>query len=451
MSNRPLISRFSLHNLEKFSILNWFEESEIVLVPSLRLGEKAKKGKFKKLKLSNPMSEKNWYTVKGACQFLGLSRMTLLQAEAQGFIEPHRTPGGHRRYSPESLQQYLATVRSAHSPPSVKKGKPVDTGHQSRQNVTPGLELLELLTVSWHENEAADLATHLRQVVLNTGAEWSAGLTYSRTQNSLNLQASYGLPHWVRNRLRASSVGPKCAEVLKTGHPQSFTALNSDFDLSTPTGSGIILPLRDKSNMVGLWLLFSSKWTTFDENLLQALHFYSRHLAVCLHAELLEKRATRLTAENQFLEKIAKINSLSESPEGRLAHFTRAANGLLQGENPILLLKGEEQPKYLRFSEKAGHPPPPLAQAHTKKGQGVADWVISYQKPHISRCLDNDTLCQMGDRTHPFHVVLPILFSNRKIEGVLHFNTTKILDEEREKSLALVQRMGTTIALYQIK
>jgi excisionase family DNA binding protein len=48
---------------------------------------------------------------KEAADYLGVSLVTLRRMEKQGALSPYRTPGGHRRYSLEMLEDYLESSR----------------------------------------------------------------------------------------------------------------------------------------------------------------------------------------------------------------------------------------------------------------------------------------------------------------------------------------------------
>ncbi len=48
---------------------------------------------------------------KEAAEYLGVSLVTLRRMEKQGALSPYRTPGGHRRYSVEMLEEYLESSR----------------------------------------------------------------------------------------------------------------------------------------------------------------------------------------------------------------------------------------------------------------------------------------------------------------------------------------------------
>ena len=53
------------------------------------------------------------FTAKEAADYLRISLFTLRKIEQQGLIVPYRTPGGHRRYSLDMLNEYLENSRIA--------------------------------------------------------------------------------------------------------------------------------------------------------------------------------------------------------------------------------------------------------------------------------------------------------------------------------------------------
>jgi excisionase family DNA binding protein len=46
-----------------------------------------------------------------AAAYLSVSLVTLRRMEKQGVLSPYRTPGGHRRYSCQMLDDYLENSR----------------------------------------------------------------------------------------------------------------------------------------------------------------------------------------------------------------------------------------------------------------------------------------------------------------------------------------------------
>jgi len=57
------------------------------------------------------MGEMQVLTAKEAAEYLRISLFTLHKIEQRGLIVPYRTPGGHRRYSLQMLNEYLEGSR----------------------------------------------------------------------------------------------------------------------------------------------------------------------------------------------------------------------------------------------------------------------------------------------------------------------------------------------------
>lgn len=50
-------------------------------------------------------------TAREAAAYLGVSLNTLNRIEKRGMVRPFRTPGGHRRYGVDMLDEYLEASR----------------------------------------------------------------------------------------------------------------------------------------------------------------------------------------------------------------------------------------------------------------------------------------------------------------------------------------------------
>lgn len=55
-------------------------------------------------------------TARQAAEYLGVSLVTLRKMEKGGELVPFRTPGGHRRYSFEILEEYVERKRRSAAP-----------------------------------------------------------------------------------------------------------------------------------------------------------------------------------------------------------------------------------------------------------------------------------------------------------------------------------------------
>ena len=59
-------------------------------------------------------------TAREAGDYLHISLLTLAKVEREGYLIPFRTPGGHRRYSLQMLNEYLERSRR---PPIAQMGE----------------------------------------------------------------------------------------------------------------------------------------------------------------------------------------------------------------------------------------------------------------------------------------------------------------------------------------
>lgn len=66
-------------------------------------------------------------TAKKAAAYLGVSLYTLKKIEYAGYLKPYRTPGGHRRYSQQMLDDYLERSRLFTCKTVTTVGKSVDS------------------------------------------------------------------------------------------------------------------------------------------------------------------------------------------------------------------------------------------------------------------------------------------------------------------------------------
>lgn len=57
------------------------------------------------------MASRRLLTAKETAAYLRVSLFTLRKIEQQGDIVPYRTPGGHRRYSLDMVDEYLENSR----------------------------------------------------------------------------------------------------------------------------------------------------------------------------------------------------------------------------------------------------------------------------------------------------------------------------------------------------
>lgn len=72
-------------------------------------------------------TEKRLLTARQAAAYLGIGLYTLKKMEYLGYLKPYRTPGGHRRYSQEMLDDYLEKSAGFSYKRAAPQGKSLDS------------------------------------------------------------------------------------------------------------------------------------------------------------------------------------------------------------------------------------------------------------------------------------------------------------------------------------
>jgi excisionase family DNA binding protein len=72
-------------------------------------------------------AEKRLLTAKQATAYLGIGLYTLKKIEYVGYLKPYRTPGGHRRYSRQMLDEYLEKSTGFSHKRLASEGKNLDS------------------------------------------------------------------------------------------------------------------------------------------------------------------------------------------------------------------------------------------------------------------------------------------------------------------------------------
>ena len=79
----------------------------------------------------SPKVKRRLLTGKEAAAYLGISLYTLKKIEYAGYLKPYRTPGGHRRYSQEMLDDYLEKSTEFSYEGAVPRGRSLDSRRDS--------------------------------------------------------------------------------------------------------------------------------------------------------------------------------------------------------------------------------------------------------------------------------------------------------------------------------
>ena len=75
------------------------------------------------------ITQHRFLNVSDAATYLGVSAASLRKWSDQGLVRVYRTPGGQRRYAPEDLEGFLASMRQPAVPQAVPRyGRSADLG-----------------------------------------------------------------------------------------------------------------------------------------------------------------------------------------------------------------------------------------------------------------------------------------------------------------------------------
>jgi excisionase family DNA binding protein len=144
-----------------------------------------------------------------AARYLGVSRSTLLQAEQAGEVEPHRTPGGHRRYNREYLDEVLdrwsargvdGLVGRDPAPPESAHGAETSDGHWLRADLP--------------ETARTGLRQIVRLLEVHAAGVW---LGSHAPGQRLEFCAGYRMPRWLTDRLVDQPAPEPLRELVQTG------------------------------------------------------------------------------------------------------------------------------------------------------------------------------------------------------------------------------------------
>jgi PAS domain S-box-containing protein/excisionase family DNA binding protein len=325
------------------------------------------------------MTEKRLVSVKDACDYLGVSRMTLLDAEAKGLLKPERTAGGHRRYTRDTLEAFLQHTRVAHeerqfiSPANSAFLLPHFISRLSAQPVSPD----ELL------NEA------LRNLVVLLQADIGAVFTID-VGGRLRLQASFGIPRWALKDLSFLSKHGMSSEAVRRRQPLVYAAAESEMSLRLEAGQGICAPLVYRDQVLGVVHVISSHRYQFfpsEINIAATIAVYLASLIV---------NSQLLVEQQLLLKELSLLNKFSSAME------TRSELGpVLQTflDETLMLMRAEAGCVFLRdpsgerlYVTVANGFPETIHQFSIPKGAGIVGWVVEHGQPHFSPRLADDPL-----------------------------------------------------------
>jgi excisionase family DNA binding protein/PAS domain S-box-containing protein len=325
------------------------------------------------------MPEKRLLSTKEACDYLGVSRMTLLEAEAKGLLQAERTVGGHRRYTRAALEAFLQSTRAA---------------HEERQFVSPAQRtfvLPQFIAQLGTQQHAPDeiLTEALRSLVVLLQADIGAVFTLDQC-GELHLRASFGVPHWALKDLAALSPQGTSAEVVQRRQVVVYAADNSELPLRLESGQGICAPLIYHDQVLGVVHVISLHRHQFfpsEINIAATIAVYLASLTI--NWQLLGQQQV-------LLKELSLLNQISAAMETRteldplLQTFLDQTIAVMQADAGCVFLRDPlEKRLYVRVA--TGYPEA-IRQFSVSEGMGIVGWVVEHGEPHFSPSLTHDPM-----------------------------------------------------------
>jgi excisionase family DNA binding protein/PAS domain S-box-containing protein len=325
------------------------------------------------------MTLKRLLSTKDACAYLGVSRMTLLEAEAKGLLDAERTVGGHRRYSHDALEEFLQHTRSV---------------HEERQFISPAQSTFQLpqfiAQLNGQPAQADEILNEaLRNLVVLLQADIGAVFTMDEC-GQIRLRASFGIPHWALKDVTTLSQRGVSAETVRQRQVLVYAADSSELPLRLEAGQGICAPLVYRDKVLGVVHVISAHRHQFfpsEINIVATLAVYLASLLV--NMQLLVKQQV-------LLKELSLLNQISGAMETRteldpvLDTFLDEALAVMRAEAGCVFLRDRVQERlYVRVARGF---PEEFYQFSVAVGEGIVGWVVEHGEPHFSPCVADDPL-----------------------------------------------------------
>ena len=190
------------------------------------------------------------------CDYLGVSRTTVLAAEEAGLLAPVRTVGGHRRYDREQLDAFLTQNRTL---PTItpEPVPPSPTSDDTAPQAAAGQQQLLIRSA-------------LRQLVILLNAD-AAGLYLVTQGGGLQLNASFGIPRWLMAQL---SQHPPIEPVMRAVAAQRREVIDTDprrFPGPAFEGQQVAIPLHWNDALLGSLFVVSGRDRSFFPSEIQMI------------------------------------------------------------------------------------------------------------------------------------------------------------------------------------
>lgn len=319
------------------------------------------------------------FSIKNACNYLGVSRMTLLNAEERGLLTPERTQGGHRRYTKAMLDSYLQSTR---------------TEWEGRKFVSEQLQGFHLMEFIRNQNRQLTSIDEQRTNTLRNLVQLldiEAGAIYLFNEGTqLYLYDSIGIPNWIVAESTILSRAGISAEVVRRCQPYIYDRNESEIPFHLEVGQGICAPLVYMNEVLGVVHLVSSHRCQFFPSEVHIVSTIAVYLASLIFNAKLFAQQQNMERQLNFLNHINDYIQNGGNIDLLLKNLLDETIQVMQADAAVIMLRN---PSGKKFYPKAniGYPEG-IEQFSPPVEEGITGWVAAHNRPRVSPKVLDDPL-----------------------------------------------------------
>ncbi len=338
---------------------DFFDEQKVLLYDKARLNlpcSRREAAKVPVLKEKALREHPKYLTIKEACQYLGLSRMTLLEAEERQLIRPARTPGGHRRYRYEDLTGYLAATSPANSSP---------VSASDSLFFLPSTPACQVCS-----REGLSIEAALRQIVLLLQVEMGGVFTFNENRRRLSLSSSFGIPRWLLTSKITVGLDGVSGRALANLVPVVFDMAESELLLpEVSQGQGLCVPLLAGSEKLGTVQVFASQRRSFFPSEINILTTFAVYLAELLtYKHTLQEQQKAVARQQQQVKGLLSYLDLLTRDNHKAVAMINAAGLIVYWSEAMERLTGLSSLQAVGQPFKSVLPPDPEGESLSGPG-----------------------------------------------------------------------------------
>jgi len=358
----------------------------------------------------NVTRRKRMLPIREACLYLGVSRATLLKAEEQGLIRPSRTPGGHRRYKVEKLDQFLQRSTEVFEYAHDSRSRPETTLPTFiNQMASSSLSLEDVAA------EAIDLLGDSFQA--DIGAVFALD-----SHETLHLLASYGVSSDAASTWVSS---PITTRVMRDALPVGYEHANVDLPGVRGPFQAVCVPLTYRGVTLGVLHLVSTRRYQFYPSEVSILNMVAVYLASLIVESDRLRQHQRHIEELTFIERISHDMQMEVDLKRLLDKFLAGTIEVMGADAGIVFLRDQSRGDY-QVSAVRGYPDE-MWRIRMSEGEGMTGcWVLEQGKIYSGADLANVPCLPPAAkgivRSIASTVCLPLKVEDEVI-GVLHISS----------------------------